>query len=140
MAWSIDAREWNALGEIFDDPLVVDYVSVFGGQPQTLPGHEFAAYLGTVLDRFAGTQHLVTNHRAWATTAGALCVSQVQATHAGAGAAAGARWTGSGSYRIELRRTPEAWRIFHYIFTVSWAAGDRDLMRTARRAPAPTIP
>src|ERR1700759_3779211 len=81
MAWYIDDRDWEALGELFDETLTVDYSSVFGGKPTVTPGRDFAQYLGSVLSKLAGTQHLVMNHQVTATAEGATCISQVQASH-----------------------------------------------------------
>jgi hypothetical protein len=84
-----------------------------------------------VLGQLTATQHLVTNHRVEPTEQGARCHSQVQATHVGTVADGGARWTGSGSYEIDLRRDERGWRITGYVFSASWNAGNRGLMTSA---------
>jgi len=137
MAWYIDDRDWTSLGELFDETVTTDYTSVFGGKPTVSPGREFAQFLGSVLGQLSGTQHLVTNHRVWATEDGATCVSQVQASHVVNSRDGGPMWTGSGDYRIDLVRRDGDWRIAGYAFFSSWNTGNRAVMTDAfRHGPA----
>jgi SnoaL-like domain len=55
-----DARDWNALEQLFTDPIYSDRTSLFGGEPQTNTPAELAGGLQYVLGKLDRTHHLIS--------------------------------------------------------------------------------
>lgn len=59
---SIDARDWAAAEELFTDRVDIDYTSLNGGEPQSLPPAELIGGWRQALDHLEATHHLQGNH------------------------------------------------------------------------------
>lgn len=133
----VDAREWGALEGLFTDPVEIDYTSLNGGDPATLPPADVVAGWRGVLDNLTATQHLIAGQVIDTTNVAdrgeATCAANVQATHVLDNATGGPIWTVGGRYDYRLRRTGEKWLISALKLTVLWAGGNQHIMILAGR-------
>lgn len=131
MGWHADQREWDRLETIFADKVVLDYTSLNGGEPATLtPGQIVGAWSG-LLGSFDATQHLITNHLVTVDVDTAVCTASFQATHRLANPFGSPLWTLGGTYRFDLVRVGDGWKISGVVMTATWADGNKDLMALA---------
>jgi hypothetical protein len=128
MAWHADAREWEALRDVFADEVRVDYTSLQGGEPATVSRDELIASWAGLLGKLQATQHLLTNHLVTVTGDTAVCTAAFQATHLLANPHGDPIWTLGGSYRFELVRNRPGWRIGAVTMTATWAGGNQQIM------------
>ncbi|MFI7442833.1 nuclear transport factor 2 family protein [Nonomuraea indica] len=134
MAWHADQREWDLLKSVFADEVVLDYTSLNGGEPATLTPEQIVGAWSRVLGGFDATQHLITNHLVTVAGDTAVCTASFQATHRLANPFGSPLWTLGGTYRFDLVRAGDAWRISGVVMTATWADGNRDLMALAADA------
>lgn len=131
MAWHADRREWHLLKAVFADEVVLDYTSLNGGEPATLTPEQIAAAWSRVLGGFDATQHLVTNHLVTLDGDIAVCTAAFQATHRLASTFGSSLWTLGGTYRFDLVRGGDSWKISGVVMTATWADGNKELMTLA---------
>lgn len=134
MAWAIDERRWEDLGQLFTDPVHIDYTALFGGEPAAVtPGH-MATVSARLLGGLAGTQHLVGAHLVDGAGDEATCRSMVQATHFLPNANGAPTWTVGARYHMGLRRDGDRWRISSIRIEVAWTEGNREVLRLGKGA------
>lgn len=124
----LDARDWNALENIFTETVYNDRTSLTGGDPETLPRSEFIGgwrYLMAGLDTI---HHLVTGHVIDLDGDQATCTANMQGTHVLSNPSGGHFWTVGGRHVYQVTRTPEGWRIAGIIFTIQWATGNQNIV------------
>jgi hypothetical protein len=131
MAWYADEREWDALREVFADEVRLDYTSLQGGEPATVPRDQLVESWAGLLGELQATQHLVTNHLVAVSGDTASCTAAFQATHLLPNPHGDPFWTLGGSYRFELVRDGERWRISAVTMTATWATGNQQIMSLA---------
>jgi hypothetical protein len=131
MASHADAREWDALREVFADEVRLDYTSLQGGEPATLSRDDLIESWAGLLGQLQATQHLLTNHLVTVTGDTATCTAAFQATHLLPNPHGDAVWTLGGSYRFELVRDGARWLISAVTMTASWASGNQQIMSLA---------
>jgi hypothetical protein len=131
MAWHADARDWDALGQVFADDVRLDYTSLQGGQPTTVSRDQLVQSWAGLLGNLAATQHLVTNHLVTVDGDQAVCTAAFQATHVLADTYGDPIWTLGGTYRFELGRDGSTWRITAVTMTATWASGNQHIMTMA---------
>ncbi|GAA3845206.1 nuclear transport factor 2 family protein [Saccharothrix violaceirubra] len=125
--WHTDHREWEALVSVFADEVSLDYTSLNGGEPVTLPPDVIAGAWSQALGGYDSTHHLLTNHLVTVTGDAAVCTASFLATHRLASVLGGSLWTLGGTYRFSLKRTAAGWRIDGMVMTAVWGDGNRDL-------------
>lgn len=131
MGWHADQREWEALKTVFAGEVRLDYTSLNGGEPAVLSPAQIADAWSRVLGGFDATQHLITNHLVTLDGDTAVCTASFQATHRLADPLGAPLWTLGGTYRFDLVRTGDGWRIRGVVMTATWADGNKDLMTKA---------
>ncbi|MEW1749608.1 nuclear transport factor 2 family protein [Streptomyces angustmyceticus] len=134
MAWYIDQREWDALGDVFSDEISLDYTSLNGGEPGLVPSKDLVASWSGLLGSFAATQHLLSNFLVDVQGDTAVTTAMFQATHRMPNDHGGPLWTLGGTYRIGLERTGSGWRINSIVMTATWADGNQHLFARAAQA------
>jgi hypothetical protein len=129
----IDARDWPALTELFDERVHVDYTSLNGGEPATVTPAELIAGWRPLAEGLDATQHLIANHKVEVEGETATCSAHVLATHRLATVHGDPLWVVGGRYAFRLRRLPEhgQWRICAVTLTTFWATGNRTIMELA---------
>ncbi|MET9495608.1 nuclear transport factor 2 family protein [Streptomyces sp. NPDC006552] len=131
MAVHADRREWEPLGALFADKVLLDYTSLGGGGPVSLSPREIIDAWSATLGGYDSTQHLVTNQLVDLAGDRAVCTAQFQATHRLAAAHGAPLWTLGGSYRWELARTGGRWLIDTVVMTAVWGDGNQELSARA---------
>ncbi|WAL68427.1 nuclear transport factor 2 family protein [Amycolatopsis cynarae] len=133
MGWHADRREWDELAGIFAGEVLLDYTSLNGGEPAKLSPAQITDAWSKVLGGFDATQHLIATHLVTVEGDTAVCTANFQATHRLANPFGGPLWTLGGTYRFDLVRSGEAWKITAVVMTATWADGNRDLMALAAK-------
>lgn len=131
LGWYADRRDWQALTDVFDDRVRMDYTSLNGGEPATLPREQIVQGWSAVLGRLQATQHLIANHLVELSGDTAVCTAAFQATHLLPNAHGGPTWTLGGTYRFDMVRRGDAWRIAGVTMTATWATGNQHVMALA---------
>ena len=124
----VDARDWEGLLALFADEVAVDYTSLNGGKPATMPPADLVGGWRRQLEPLDSTHHLIANLSARIDGEHATCAGNVTATHVRSNAAGGPRWTVGGRYDVRLARTATGWRIAALTLTVRWASGNQAIM------------
>jgi SnoaL-like domain len=128
-----DRRDWTGLRSVLADRVHVDYTSLNGGEPATMPADELVAAWNGALSVFQATQHLVGNFLIESLTDDAATVTcYAQATHFRPNDVAGSLWTLGAHYRFELERAV-GWRIAGVTMTTVWGDGNQHLTVRAER-------
>jgi hypothetical protein len=122
MAWHADQRQWAELAEVFADKVTLDYTSLNGGEPATLTPEQIIDGWQAALGGYAATQHLLGHPLVTLDGDTASCTAPFQATHRKSDDTS---WTLGGSYRFELVRTDNGWRITTVVMTAAWHDGVR---------------
>jgi hypothetical protein len=122
MARHADQRAWDALPGVFADKVTLDYTSLDGGEPVTLTPAQIVAGWRTGLGVYTATQHLLGTHLVVVDGDDAVCTAAFQAAHLKVD---GSRWTLGGTYRFDLIRARDGWRITGVVMTALWSDGER---------------
>ncbi|REE95859.1 nuclear transport factor 2 family protein [Thermomonospora umbrina] len=139
MAWHADRREWDRLKTIFADEVTLDYTSLHGGEPVTLTPGEIVDGWEAGLSGYDATHHMITNQLVTLTGDTAVCTATFQATHRLATPFGSPLWTLGGTYRFDLVRNGDDWRISGLVMTATWADGNQQLAAlAAARAADPS--
>jgi hypothetical protein len=129
---AIDTRDWALLETVFAADMAADFRS-FAGR-EVVRGRD--AWLAAIRKTIAGlsaTQHLTGNHVIAVAGDTATLRADLQAVHILQNERGDGEYTVGGWYDIELARTADGWRITFYKLTISWARGNRDILRIAAK-------
>jgi hypothetical protein len=129
MCLLVDSRDWAALEELFDDPVRVDYTSLFGGEVQSVSPPDLVGGWREILGHLDATHHLIGGHVITIDGKHATCAANVQGTHMLANEAGGPLWTVGGRYDMELTRGEDGWRICALTLTARWVTGNRQILQ-----------
>lgn len=129
---NLDLRRFDAVAASFADRVVIDYTSLWGGEPQTFtPDELMTAWRGVVLG-FDATWHELSDIQVQVAGDSATATANVDGRH----------WIGEqtwrpiGRYDFRLARQEGAWRVTHMTLTVTDEQGDRALVDLARSRAA----
>ncbi|MEM1447769.1 MAG: nuclear transport factor 2 family protein [Planctomycetota bacterium] len=130
---AVDGGRYDVAQAAFADEVRVDYTSLWGGEPQvTTPSDLIAGWKGLV-PGFDATFHEVTDLRAEVTGDSAAATASVDARHW----LDGELWRPIGTYRWELTRMGDVWRVASMTLELEREVGPRSLVaRAAERAAA----
>jgi ketosteroid isomerase-like protein len=134
LALLLDARDWNALEDVFTDTVYSDRTSLLGGEPVTLSAAEFVDGWRQTLQKMDAVHHLITCHVIELDGDEATCAANMMGTHLLANATGGPMWTVGGRHDYGLKRTPDGWRIARHKFTIQWASGNQYIVALASGA------
>jgi hypothetical protein len=130
----LDARDWDALGQLFTETVYSDRTSLLGGEPVTVGVAEFVAGWRQTLEHFDAVHHLITCHVISLDGDQATCAANMMGTHVFTNPSGGPIWTVGGRHDYQLRRTPDGWRISGLTFTLQWATGNMHIVELAMAA------
>jgi len=138
LAVHVDARRWNELMALFAPEVRVDYTSLFGGEPQTMPREQLIAGWRELLPGFTHTTHLIGTPVVTISGDTGQCAVSVVAWHwmKDLGSAANDYWVAGGCYEVTCKKLDGAWRIRGLTLARAWAQGNLDLPRIARERAA----
>ena len=128
IAAGADRHDWPRVRRSFANEVTLDYTSLWGGEPVTLPADEVIAQWSGFLPGFDRTLHLVTNHAIVAATENsAKAEADFQATHR----IGPDLWVLSGHYRYSLIKADDGWKVAGMTMTMTHETGDRTLVSRA---------
>jgi hypothetical protein len=128
MGWYADRHQWGELEALFAEEVLVDYTSLYGGDPVRSTRADLVSGWRGALGRLAATQHLIAGPLVTVTEDAATCVANFQATHIGAVGGVEVIWTLGGHYRFALTRRSDGWRITEITMSAVWETGSRDVL------------
>lgn len=132
-AYHADNREWVALQGLFTEEVKVDYTSLVGGNPATIPAGVLMESWDQGLTPLKATQHLISNHIVdFQGEDQATCRAYFQAQHEFPNPFGGSQWTLGGKYQFEFVRQDGQWRISGVEMTAVWGNGNQNIMNLAR--------
>lgn len=132
MLHAVDALDWLEVRAAFHDTVLLDYTSLFGGEPASMTADELVQSWRGLLPGFDGTQHLVGPVVTVIRESRAQADTHVRGYHRIDGAAGGDTWMVAGQYRFELARPAGSWRIVAIKLSVFYQEGNRRLIAIAR--------
>lgn len=121
MALAADARDWSLCRSTFANEVYVDYTSLAGGEPATIPADALIASWEGLLPGFTATQHLLGSHVVDIQGDTAQCESHFQATHV----LDDELWTLGGKYHFRLQHRADTWQISAITMIALWSVGDQ---------------
>ncbi|WP_454853482.1 nuclear transport factor 2 family protein [Rhizobium binxianense] len=128
IAAGADRHQWDRVRGAFAETVTLDYTSLWGGEPATLPAGEIVAQWSGFLPGFDETLHLISNHAiAGSGEATATAEADFQAFHR----IGRDVWSLMGHYRYELARVDGAWKVKRLTMRHSFETGDRGLVNRA---------
>ena len=136
LSLAIDAKDWDAMGNLFTDTVYHDRTSLTGGEPYTAPVAQFVEGWRQTLQAMDAVHHQITNHVISLNEDEATCTANMQGTHVLANASGGPIWTVGGRHLYQLTRTPGGWRISGLTFTLQWATGNMNVLNLSMAAGA----
>lgn len=136
LSLTIDAKNWDAMAQLFTDTVYHDRTSLTGGEPYTAPVAQFVEGWRQTLEPMDAVHHQITNHVVSLDGDEATCTANMQGTHVLANASGGPMWTVGGRHLYQLKRTPDGWRIAGLTFTLQWATGNMNVLTLAMAAGA----
>lgn len=128
LSLTIDARDWNALGQLFTDTVYHDRTSLTGGEPETQGAAEFVGGWRYLMAGLDAVHHMVSCHVINLDGDHATCAANMQGTHVLANHSGGSMWTVGGRHDYQLTRTSDGWRIAGITFTIQWATGNQNIV------------
>ena len=134
LSLTIDARDWDSMGELFTETVYHDRTSLTGGEPTNLPVAEFVEGWRQTLQNMDAVHHQITNHVVTLDGDQATCAANMQGIHVLANASGGPMWTVGGRHDYRLKRSSDGWRIAGLTFTLQWATGNMNIMTLAAAA------
>ena len=134
LSLAIDAKDWDAMGQLFTETVYHDRTSLTGGEPYTAPVAQFVEGWRQTLQAMDAVHHQITNHVISIDGAEATCTANMQGTHVLANASGGPMWTVGGRHVYQLKRTEGGWRISGLTFTLQWATGNMNVLTLAMAA------
>lgn len=128
MAFAADSRNWSLCRTTFAGEVFVDYTSMAGGEPATIPADALISSWEGLLPGFTATQHLLGSHVVEVDGETAVCNAHFQATHI----LDDETWTLGGRYHFRLQNNGGTWQITAITMTALWSVGDQaDLLAQA---------
>lgn len=121
MALAADQRDWEVCRRCFADEVLIDYTSLAGGEPATIPADALIESWQGLLPGFTATQHLIGSHVVDTQGDVAECQAQFQATHI----LDDEQWVLGGHYHFRLQLSGETWQIAAITMTALWSMGDQ---------------
>jgi hypothetical protein len=141
MHWHLDRKEWQALGDVFDDVvrwptarnILSEDGSDAGGGHAERDREQVIESLRVLMEGIV-TQHLVAGHRVVVLEGDrATCEAHSINAHIGTARFADSRLIHANLYRFDLRRTALGWRICGLDVEVVWGAGNEAIHMNVER-------
>jgi hypothetical protein len=133
LAVNVDARRWDDLLRLFAPQVRVDYVSLFGGEAQSVAREDLIGGWRTLLPGFTHTCHVIGAPVVTVSADTAEAAAPVVAWHfvKDADLAGHDCWQVGGCYEMSLRKIDGSWRIAALTLARAWAKGNLALPKIA---------
>ncbi|WP_274648950.1 nuclear transport factor 2 family protein [Paenibacillus humicola] len=131
-AWFADNREWEALEQLFTEEVKIDYTSLTGGEPATIPANALMNSWKQGLTPLKATQHFLSNPIVdLDSESQATCRAYFQARHEYPNPFGESQWTLGGTYTFRFASVNGQWKISGLVMTAVWASGNQNIMNLA---------
>ena len=127
MAWYLDHEQWDDIRSLFTGTVRLDYTSINGGEPTSVPCADMIAKWRTNRTPLKATQHLLSNHLVTITGEAAIATAMFQATHLLPNDQGSPLWTLGGEYAYTFTRADGTWLIDSLAMKILWADGNRNI-------------
>ncbi len=127
----LDARDWDALGQLFTDTVYSDRTSLLGGEPVTVGRAEFVEGWRQTLQNLDVVHHMITCHVITLDGDRAACSANMMGTHVYTNHSGGPIWTVGGRHDYQLQRTADGWKISGLTFNLQWSTGNMNIVNLA---------
>jgi hypothetical protein len=125
---NIDIHRFDAVEPLFAERVVIDYTSLWGGEPQTMTPAELVTAWRGIVPGFDATWHEIDPVAVTVDGAEARATTSVDGRHW-----IGERvWRPIGRYDFRLAKIDGAWRVTSMALTVTEEQGERALVDLAR--------
>ena len=121
---AVDAKDWTAIEELFDDTVRVDFTSLDGGEPAAITGAQLAGAWRQGLHPRKKSFHMAGNHRVTIDGDVATVTVKGYSYNALDAELGGGVWEVWGRYEFSFRRTPSGWKATGITFDAWRSAGD----------------
>ncbi|KAI1375389.1 hypothetical protein F4677DRAFT_136673 [Hypoxylon crocopeplum] len=141
---NVDLKSWDGLvKEVYAPQVIIDYTSLFGGQPLDTTGEAWAKSLEPMMGAFDSTQHVVTGLvielpqpvKGVVRPDKCMVVANVNGHLFRRAARGGPMMHNGGRYVLDLVRLPELeqkgenpWRVSKQVTVATWEDGSTDVM------------
>jgi hypothetical protein len=129
---TVDAKDWDAALELFEPTIRVDFTSLAGGEPATVPSTGLVDGWRQGLHPGKKSFHLVGHYRITTDGDAGTVAVKGYAYNVLDAEFGGGMWEVWGAYEIPVRRTPGGWRAAGISFFAWHSRGD-DSVRTHLR-------
>ena len=144
MIHAVDQLDWLAVRHEFADTVDVDYTSLAGGEPETMPADKLMERWQGLLPGFQATQHLLGPFLVEAEAATATVETHVRGYHYIADMSNGEVWMVAGNYHFRMALQGDRWVITAMKLVVFYQEGNLELPVLAQKqavtAPRPSSP
>lgn len=131
MLQAIDALDWNGVRVCFADRVLVDYTSLFGGQPADMLTDDLLKSWRGLLPGFEATQHMTGPVVASVSGSNATAETHVRGYHHIKGNPGGEMWMVAGHYTLGMKKQDGVWCIRSLKLTASYQEGNLQLPAAA---------
>ena len=132
-AAGVDRRDWALYRSLFADTVAIDFASFDPAlTPRQLRADDWVAGVVPLFTGLATSQHLMTNPLVTFNDDGAAITMYVQAHHVFEPTDVASWYTIGGYYDDTLTRVDGRWLLTAVRLTVTWRAGDPEIMKLAR--------
>lgn len=138
MIHAIDQLDWPAVRHKFADTVDVDYTSLAGGEPETIPADKLMERWQSLLPGFQATQHLLGPFLVEAESTSANVETHVRGYHYIADAPNGEVWMVAGHYHFHMVPQGDRWVIAAIKLVVFYQDGNLELPALAQTRVAIT--
>jgi len=133
LAAYVDGLDWSELLALFAPQVRIDYVSLFGGEPQSMTREDLIGGWRKLLPGFTRTCHVIGVPVVAVSGEAAEAKASVVAWHFVKEQELIGRdyWLVGGCYEMNLKKIDGAWRISSLTLARAWAEGNLDLPKIA---------
>ncbi|MEM9511433.1 MAG: nuclear transport factor 2 family protein [Cyanobacteria bacterium P01_E01_bin.48] len=132
MIHAIDQLDWPTVRHEFADTVDVDYTSLVGGEPETMPADKLMERWQGLLPGFQATQHLLGPFLVVAEATIATAETHVRGYHYIADAPNGEVWMVAGNYHFRMVFQGNRWVIAAMKLVVFYQEGNLELPALAQ--------
>jgi hypothetical protein len=118
---AVDLAAYDLAEKAFAPNIVVDYTSLWGGQPNTMTPAELMTSWRGIVPGFSGTWHELSNVKAQVQGNKATATAFVDGRHW----LDGKLWRPVGNYQWALEKLDGQWKVTHMTFAMTKEIGDR---------------